>query len=104
MTKFEDDFYFNKNVIIENNTFEAFNRDILSVISTENLIFRNNTIIETTTFTPWSLTIPTLALKHCKNAIIENNTYKGKIKATIDIDENTRKSTLLKQNRGFEKF
>lgn len=104
MSKFEDDFYFNKNVIIENNTFEAFNRDILSVISTENLIFRNNTIIETTTFTPWSLTIPTLALKHCKNAIIENNTYKGKIKATIDIDKNTRKSTVLNQNRGFEKF
>ncbi|MFC3120780.1 right-handed parallel beta-helix repeat-containing protein [Agaribacter flavus] len=77
---FQAEVRYNKNILIENNTFNVFDeRLILDIFSVENLRFTNNTINKTTAFPERELTTePFFRVKHSDNVIIaDDNKFVG---------------------------
>lgn len=62
---------YNKNVVIENNTFKIFDNRILNFYSTDGLIFRNNQIIPSTAYPPQHQDAKRFVIEHCDNVEIE---------------------------------
>lgn len=62
---------YNKNVVIENNTFKIFDNRILNFYSTDGLIFRNNTIVPSTAYPPQHQNAKRFTVEHCDNVEIE---------------------------------
>ncbi len=73
------DYYVHKNITIENNIFETFDTPILRAKSTSGLIFRNNKIVHTDTFTNEKGGKPSFNFVQCKNVEIDlHKSDKGK--------------------------
>ena len=83
-------FCFEKNIVIENNTIETFDRAFVEASSTANLVIRNNKIIQTKSYVPVFPEKPVVKLSHCKNADIENNEYFGEPTANVVADSVSR--------------
>jgi hypothetical protein len=62
---------YNKNIVIENNTFKIFDNRILNFYSTDGLIFRNNKIELSTDYLPQNQDKPHFVVEHCDNVDIE---------------------------------
>lgn len=96
---------YEKNILIENNTFQTFDNKILDAKSVENLVFRNNTIVESGTYPKLYPNDPTIELVDCLNSSISGNTYKGSVKGRIVIDSNSLNGLSIdKKQIGFGKF
>lgn len=62
--------YFHRNIVIEDNRFETFTGGVLFAKDTENLVFRNNEIVETQAYPPRRKNEP-FELVHCRNVVLE---------------------------------
>lgn len=83
---------FENKITIENNTFRTFDNSILSAKSVKNLIFKNNTVVETYTYPKLNSQLPALDIQDCLNTTIQGNTYQGKEKAKIKVDDNSKRN------------
>lgn len=92
--------YFNSNIVIEDNTFKTFDRAILRAMGTENLVFRNNNIVQTNTFEPLFPEQPVFRFDYCRDVLLEGNSYNGQ--APADIKESNSEDIKVKGNMGFE--
>lgn len=102
MKQIKKDHPYEKNIVIENNEFRTFDNSILSALSVDGLIFRNNKIIESETYPKLWPDLPTIAVRNGLNTVIQGNTFEGKKKASIEIDEDSQRSLSLdKKQKGF---
>lgn len=62
---------YNRNVVIENNTFRIFDNRILNFYSTDGLVFRNNKIETSTDYPAQHRDAPRFVIEHCDNVVIE---------------------------------
>ncbi|MDO5664402.1 MAG: right-handed parallel beta-helix repeat-containing protein [Bacteroidia bacterium] len=67
--------FFHSGIVIENNTFDTFDRPLLYAKSTDGLIFRNNTIKHNTEFKPFHWNKHPFFFEKVANISIENNTF-----------------------------
>jgi hypothetical protein len=65
--------YFHSGIVIENNSFEMFDRPLVYAKSVDGLTFRNNTINYNNEFEPFHWNKHTFFFEHVKNIVIENN-------------------------------
>jgi hypothetical protein len=94
-------FFFNKNILIEENRMETFHPLILRASSLENLTFRQNVIVENKDFSPWATSKASIEVEHGRNVIIEGNNYSGEKDATIQLDKATLSTAKVLENKGF---
>ncbi|MDR3262464.1 MAG: right-handed parallel beta-helix repeat-containing protein [Tannerella sp.] len=80
---------YEQNIVIENNVFKTFNAALVRGHSVDGFVFRNNTIADSDTYTPWT-EHPTIELNSSKNIVVEANNYKRKKPFEVKIDGNTR--------------
>ncbi len=66
------------NINITGNTFNQFDNLIMEARNVDGLVFENNTITNSGTFPQLFPKNPVLTFEHCKNVVLNNNTYKGK--------------------------
>ena len=93
---------YEKNIVIEDNEFRTFDNSILSALSVDGLIFRNNKIIESGTYPKLWPGLPVIEVRDGLNTLIQNNSFEGKEKARIVIDENSSRSLKIdKKQKGF---
>lgn len=67
--------FFHSGIVIENNTFEMFDRPLVYVKSTDGLIFRNNIVKHNSEFDPFHWNVYPFLFERVKNFTIENNTF-----------------------------
>lgn len=67
--------YFHSGIVIENNTFDMFDRPLVYAKSTDGLIFRNNIIKHNTEFEPFHWNTYPFFFERVKDYVIENNTF-----------------------------
>ena len=94
---------YEKNIVIEKNTFMTFDNSIMDATSVDGLIFRNNEIIDSKTFPKIWPQQPTIRVVNSQNCIIENNSYKGDKPAKVEFDKETSSSLTYKNQTGFTK-
>ena len=93
---------YEKNIVIEDNEFRTFDNSILSALSVDGLIFRNNKIIESGTYPKLWPDLPMIEVRDGLNILIQNNSFEGKEKGRIVIDENSSRSLKIdKKQKGF---
>ncbi len=71
----EQEKFFHSGIVIENNTFETFDRPLLYAKSTNGLVFRNNTIIHNNDFEPFHWNKHPFLFEKVENITIENNHF-----------------------------
>ncbi|QRM89500.1 MULTISPECIES: right-handed parallel beta-helix repeat-containing protein [unclassified Lacinutrix] len=76
-----------KNIEIANNTFNQFDNLILEVTNADGLVFKDNTINNSGTFSQLHPKNPAIRIVASKNIKLENNTYKGKATVVLKTDE-----------------
>ena len=67
--------FFHSGIVIENNTFDMFDRPLVYAKSTDGLVFRNNTITHNTEFEPFHWNTHPFFFEKVANVSIENNTF-----------------------------
>lgn len=67
--------YFHSGIVIENNTFDMFDRPLVYAKSTDGLIFRNNIVKHNSEFEPFHWNMYSFFFERVKNFTIENNTF-----------------------------
>lgn len=67
--------YFNKNIIIEGNTFNSFDRSVLNAKSVENLVFRNNELKSSGSYPMLFPNLPEINVDHCLNLEVSGNRF-----------------------------
>ena len=77
--------FFHSGIVIENNTFEMFDRPVLYAKSTDGLIFRNNTITHNQEFKPFHWNTHPFFFEKVKNVLIENNRFDDGFNKATDI-------------------
>lgn len=98
----DKDHPYEKNIVIESNEFRTFDNSILSALSVDGLIFRNNKIVETNTYPKLFPELPAIEVRDGLNTIIQNNSFEGKAPARIVIDDNSCRSLKMdKKQKGF---
>jgi hypothetical protein len=65
-------FFYHRNVRIEDNVFETFDVPLVSAVSTDGVLFRNNTVRYNKNYPGWEK--PPFDFRHCANVRIEENT------------------------------
>ena len=63
--------YYHRNVRIEHNTFETFDVPLLYAISTDGIVFRDNTVTYNRDYPGWKQ--PPFTFRHCAGVLIEGN-------------------------------
>lgn len=90
---------FEHNIRIERNEFRTFDNAILSALSVDGLVFRNNKIVETDTYPKLFPESPVLEIRQCKQTTIEGNTYRGTRPAQIRIDTLSRPTLRIEPHQ-----
>lgn len=85
--------FFHSGIVIENNTFEMFDRPLVYAKSTDGLIFRNNTITHNTDFEPFHWNTSPFFFEKVANVTIENNSFADEFKFDKQTDIRTEQST-----------
>ncbi|BAX79075.1 alpha-1,3-galactosidase-related protein [Labilibaculum antarcticum] len=75
------------NIEITNNKINHFDNLILEISNTNNLIFKNNTIVNSGTFPMLYPENPAIKVKSSKNIVFEDNTYSGDAELILASDE-----------------
>ena len=88
--------YYEKNIIIENNVFNTFDRSILDAKSVNGLVFKNNTIKPSDTYLPLYPELPEIKIEHCSSLELTDNIFEGSntrktAECSIDKHSNARK-------------
>lgn len=78
--------FFHSGIVIEDNTFEMFDRPILYAKSTDGLVFRNNTVLYNDEFEPFHWNTHLFFFEKVNNIIIEGNNF-GR---DLDLNEDIR--------------
>lgn len=81
----DQDKFFHSGIVIEDNTFEMFDRPILYAKSTDGLIFRNNTVKYNNDFEPFHWNNHMFFFEKVDNITIENNNFENKLIPSKDI-------------------
>lgn len=84
--------FFHSGIVIENNTFEMFDRPLVYAKSTDGLIFRNNTITHNTEFEPFHWNTSPFFFEKVANVTIENNNFADEFKFDKQTDIKTEQS------------
>lgn len=77
--------FFHSGILIENNTFETFDRPLVYAKSTDGLIFRNNKITYNTEFEPFHWNKYPFFFEKARNIVIENNNFENGFDREKDI-------------------
>lgn len=77
--------FFHSGIVIENNTFETFDKPIVYAKSTNGLIFRNNRIIHNNDFEPFHWNKYPFLFEKVDNIVIENNSFDNELNPENDI-------------------
>lgn len=77
--------FFHSGIVIENNTFETFDRPLVYAKSTDGLIFRNNKITYNTEFEPFHWNKFPFFFEKARNIVIENNNFENGFDREKDI-------------------
>ena len=77
--------YFHKNILIENNLFETFDRPVLYAKSTDGIVFRNNKITYNKEFEPFHWNKHIFFFEKVKNVLIEKNSFEKGLNEEKDI-------------------
>ena len=101
VSKMPEDKYFEKNITIEDNIFNSFDRPVVYAKSVDGLIFRNNSITPSGTYPQLRPDMPEFDIEHCRNIIFSGNRYNGDSQAEIKIDSKSEKSADFRKNSGF---
>lgn len=99
--EFRNQGYYHKSITFENNTIKTFDPLIIYALSVDNLIIRNNTIIQTNNFPQIFKDLAQFDLQNCNNVIIQDNKFTGFSLAKISAVE--VKKIQINQNKGFQK-
>ena len=81
----DQDKLFHSGIVIEDNTFEMFDRPILYAKSTDGLIFRNNTVKYNNEFEPFHWNNHMFFFEKVENITIENNKFEKGLNPSKDI-------------------
>jgi hypothetical protein len=77
--------FFHSGIVIEDNTFETFDRPILYAKSTDGLVFRNNTITHNTDFESFHWNKYPFLFERVNDVLIENNRFEKKLDKINDV-------------------
>ena len=77
--------FFHSGIIIEDNTFEMFDRPILYAKSTDGLTFRNNTVTYNNEFEPFHWNTHLFFFEKVNNVIIEGNDFERELVVSEDV-------------------
>lgn len=77
--------YFHSGILIENNSFETFDRPLVYAKSTDGLIFRNNKVTKTTDFKPFHWNKHLFFFERVKNVKLIGNQFEGELIPDHDI-------------------
>ncbi|GHU98432.1 alpha-1,3-galactosidase B [Bacteroidia bacterium] len=97
-----DDTPYERNIRIINNSFRTFDSSIISAVSVDGLIFKDNTIEPSGTYAPINPSMATVKLEGCINSHIYDNVYRGDGKAAISLDKVSAAGTKIATQQGFE--
>lgn len=81
----EGDVY--RNIVIENNTFQTFDKALLIAEKIDGLVFRNNVIKPSATYSPLRPNEPAILVKKCRNVTITDNQYGSSANFQISMDK-----------------
>ena len=98
---YDESIAFDRNIRFINNTIRTFGNRIVNADRVEGLSIKNNTIIKTHEAPELYPDTPLFELVNCQNTLIQGNTYEGDCKAAIKVDEKSKKTLSVKQNKGF---
>lgn len=77
--------YFHSGIVIENNTFEMFDRPILYAKSTDGLVFKENKIVYNTDFEPFHWNKHSFFFERVNNVVIQGNEFEKGFNPETDI-------------------
>ena len=91
--------FFHSGIVIEDNTFEMFDRPIVYAKSTDGLIFRNNIILYNNDFEPFHWNNHMFFFEKVNNVLIENNQFeKGfDVYEDLKVELSENNSVIIKQ-------
>jgi hypothetical protein len=90
---------FHRNIVIERNAFHPFDYPVLFARSTENLVFKDNTIERSHRYPPWHPRHVTLWLEACKGVHISGNQLVGNVLGkNIRLEKMPRSEVDLAEN------
>ncbi|MHB0754805.1 alpha-1,3-galactosidase-related protein [Polaribacter sp. M15] len=92
---------YDKNIRFINNTIKTFGNRIVWADRVDGLVIKDNIIIKTNNAPELYPNTPLIELKNCKNTVVEKNKYKGDFKIAIEADEQSKKTLVVKKNKGF---
>ena len=101
---FDTKFHVDKNILIENNVFQAFDNQIINAKSIDGLSILNNKIIATKTFTPFAPDSPLITISNCKDVILQGNEYRGNSDNFVETDRITDLTITTNENKGVIKI
>ena len=90
-----------ENISIENNEFNSFDASILSASRVKGLVFTGNTITTSGNYEPLHPESPVIMIEDSKDVLIENNIMDTEFKNGLSIDGATKKTLVVRKNRGF---
>ncbi len=76
--------HYHRNIVMENNTINAFSRILIQAKSIENFVFKNNTINKSARYPSADENGPAFIFSGCKDVLIEGNKYNWGKAATIE--------------------
>ncbi len=92
--------FFHSGIVIENNTFDMFDRPLLYAKSVDGLIFRNNKITHNTDFEPFHWNKNPFFFEKVANVTIEDNNFSGGFSfdksVDIKVDSLSQRSVVFK--------
>ncbi|MDX6746942.1 right-handed parallel beta-helix repeat-containing protein [Polaribacter sp. PL03] len=102
--KFNQTEIYDRNIIFENNIIEGFNSRIVWADRLDGLVFRNNTIKQTTNYPNQFPKAPLFDFYNSKNIELTNNKVEGfKDNITVKSDKVSEKTLEVNKNKGFKK-
>ena len=93
---------FDRNILFENNIIETFDNRIVLADRVENLTIVGNKIIQTYDAKPLQPNAALFDFRNCKNIKIAGNSYQGDNNNSIESDQLTWNSLIVKNNIGFK--
>lgn len=92
---------YDRNIRFENNTINTFDSRIVWADRVDGLVIKNNRINHSQTAKQHYPNAAQFDFSHCNDVLIEKNTFEGAAFKFLEADETTRKTLVIKKNKGF---
>lgn len=92
---------FHRNISIENNLFESFDKPVIHAFSVQNLVFRNNEVRQTNIFPALFPEKAGIHIEYSSDVSIENNTFKQESPTKLNVDKHSE-NIKLENNTGLD--